>query len=216
MSAEIEGLVMEKKIIAIIADGEKVKNIKKILVDVDVVIAADGGANICRICEINPDYIVGDLDSITIENTEHFSKSKFIKIKEQNNTDLQKAINYAVKLNPTSIKIISAFGKRTDHSLANILIFQNYSEQIPLEIYDNFGIMKFYSPGEHNIALHIGQTISFFSISPVEGLFLKGFKYSVSDANNSNNFIGISNVAIEQNCTIKLNKGKVISYTIAV
>jgi len=207
---------MEKKIIAIIADGEKIDNIKKILEDVDVIIAADGGANICRTCEVNPDYIVGDLDSITPENIKHFSKSKFIEIKEQDNTDLQKAINYAVKLNPKSIKIISAFGKRADHSLANILIFQNYSEQIPLEIYDNFGVMKFYSPGEHNIALHIGQTISFFSLFPVEGLFLKGFKYSVRDTYNSNNFIGISNVAIEQNCTIKFSKGKMISYTITV
>ena len=207
---------MGKKIIAIIADGKKVDNIKKILEDVDVIIAADGGANICRTCEVNPDYIVGDIDSITPENIKHFSKSKFVEIKEQNHTDLQKAINYAVKLNPKSIKIISAFGKRTDHSLANILIFQNYNEQVPLEIYDNFGVMKFYSPGKHNIALHIGQTISFFSLAPVEGLFLEGFKYSIIDANNSNNFIGISNIAIEQNCIIKFDKGKIISYIITV
>ena len=207
---------MKKNVITIIANGERVNNIRKILKDVDVIIAADGGANICRVESINPDYIAGDLDSITLENIKHFSESKFVKINDQSYTDLQKAIDHALKLNPKSVKIISAFGKRTDHTLANILIFQNYNDLIPLEIYDDFGVMKLYLPGNHNIALSIGQEISFFSLSSIEGLSLKGFKYPVNDADYSNNFIGISNIAMEQNCAINFKMGKLISYTIEV
>ncbi|MBT4575187.1 MAG: thiamine diphosphokinase [Candidatus Cloacimonetes bacterium] len=207
---------MKKNVIAIMANGERVNNIRKILKDVDVIIAADGGANICRADSITPDYIVGDLDSITLENIKYFSEPKFVKINDQSNTDLQKAIDHALKLNPTSIKIVAALGNRTDHTLANILIFQNYNELIPLEIYDNFGVMKLYSPGSHNIALSIGQTISFFSLTSIEGLSLKGFKYPVNDADYSNNFIGISNIVMEQNCAINFKMGKLISYTIEV
>lgn len=201
---------MEKNIIAIIADGEKVNNIGKIMKDADIIIAADGGANLCRTHKIIPDYIIGDLDSITIENMEFFSKSKFIKITEQNHTDLQKALNYALSLNPTKIKMISVFGKRIDHTLGNILIFQNYNESIPLEIYDNFGVMNFYTPGKYELTLQREQTVSFFSLSPIKGISLQGFKYPVNNAYYSKNFIGVSNVAITGNCTIEFQKGKLI------
>ncbi|NQT64648.1 MAG: thiamine diphosphokinase, partial [FCB group bacterium] len=162
------------------------------------------------------DYIIGDLDSITYENMEFFSESKFIEITEQNLTDLQKALNYALMLNPTKIKIISAFGKRADHALGNILIFQNYDESIQLEVYDNFGIMSFYTPGRYELKLQPGQTISFFSLTPINGLFLRGFKYPVNNSDFSHNFIGVSNIVINQKCTIEFQKGKLISYIITV
>ena len=207
---------MEKNIIAIIANGEKVNNIINIMQDVDIIIAADGGANICRSQKIKPDHIIGDLDSITLDNVEFFSKSKFVEITEQSHTDMQKALDYALTLNPTKIIIFSAFGKRTDHSLSNILIFQNYDESIPLEIYDNFGLMTFYTPGKYKLNLQQGQTISFFSLSPIDNLSLNGFKYSVNNANFSSNFIGVSNVVINQKCTVEFQKGKLISYIISV
>ena len=207
---------MEKNIIAIVADGEKVNSIRQILKDVDIIIAADGGANLCRKQQIKPDYIIGDLDSITYENMEFFSDSKFIEINEQENTDLQKALDYALSLNPTKIIIISAFGKRADHSLGNILIFQNYYESIPLEVYDNFGVMTFYSPGKYVLKLQLGQTISFFSLTPILNLSLQGFKYPVDNSDFSHNFIGVSNVVINQNCTIEFQKGKLISYLITI
>ena len=214
MSAVNEEKIMNKNIIAIIADGEKVNHIRKILKDVDIIIAADGGANLCRKQQIKPDYIIGDLDSITYENMEFFSDSKFIEITEQENTDLQKALDYALSLNPTKIKIISAFGKRTDHTLGNILIFQNYDESIPLEVYDNFGMMTFYSPGKHELNLQLGQTISFFSLTPITDLSLLGFKYPIVNTDYSSNFIGVSNIVINQQCTIEFQKGKLISYLI--
>ena len=216
MSAENEEKIMNKNIIAIIADGEKVNNIEKILNEIDIIIAADGGANLCREQQITPDYIIGDLDSITYENMEFFSDSKFIEINEQENTDLQKALDYALSQNPTKIKIISAIGKRTDHTLGNILIFQNYDESIPLEVYDNFGKMTFYSPGKHVLKLQLGQTISFFSLAPILNLSLQGFKYPIVNADYSSNFIGVSNVVINQQCTIEFQKGKLISYIITI
>jgi thiamine pyrophosphokinase len=209
-------LKMEKNIIAIIADGEIIQDIGKILKDFDIIIAADGGADLCRSQQITPDYIIGDLDSITYENMEFFSEAKFIKITEQNHTDMQIAISYALMINTTKIKIISAFGKRTDHTLSNILIFQNYDESIPLEVYDNFGIMSFYTPGKYELVLQLEQTISFFSLTPIEGLFLQGFKYPVNNSDFSHNFIGVSNVVINQKCTIEFQKGKLISYIITV
>jgi len=207
---------MIKNIVAIIANGEKCSNLEKILMDADIIIAADGGANLCRTQHITPDYIIGDLDSITMETLEFFSESKFIEITEQDHTDMQKALTYALSLNPTKIKIIAVFGNRMDHTLGNILIFQNYNSSIPLEIYDNFGVMTFYSPGKYELNLQPGQIISFFSLSPINDLSLEGFEYPIKNANYSRNFIGVSNVVINQKCTVEFQKGKLISYIISV
>ena len=207
---------MIKNIVAIIANGEKCSNLEKILMDADIIIAADGGANLCRAQHITPDYIIGDLDSITMETLEFFSESKFIEITEQDHTDMQKALTYALSLNPTKIKIIAVFGNRMDHTLGNILIFQNYNSSIPLEIYDNFGVMTFYSPGKYELNLQPGQIISFFSLSPINDLSLEGFEYPIKNANYSRNFIGVSNVVINQKCTVEFQKGKLISYIISV
>ena len=59
---------MVSNIVAIIANGEKFNDLEQILKDADIIIAADGGANLCRAKQITPDYIIGDLDSITLEN----------------------------------------------------------------------------------------------------------------------------------------------------
>ena len=207
---------MKNNIVAIIANGEKFNNLEKILKDADIIIAADGGANLCRTQHITPDYIIGDLDSITMETLELFSESKFIEITEQDHTDMQKALTYALSLNPTKIRIIAVFGKRLDHTLGNILIFQNYNNSIPLEIYDNFGVMTIYSPGKYELNLQPGQIISFFSLSPISDLSLEGFKYPIKNANYSSNFIGVSNVVISQKCIVEFQKGKLTSYIISV
>lgn len=207
---------MNNNIIAIIADGERVNAYEDILCDVDIIIAADGGANLCRSQQITPHFIIGDLDSITSENLQFFSKAKLIKSSDQSTTDMQKAIDYALKLNPSVIKIISAYGMRTDHTIGNLLIFQNYQNSVPLKIHDNFGIMSYLTAGEHKLTLQPGQGISFFSLSAIEDLTLDGFEYQLNNAKYPVNFIGISNRAVKTDCTVKFKKGKLITYVISI
>ncbi|MBT6994792.1 MAG: thiamine diphosphokinase, partial [Candidatus Cloacimonetes bacterium] len=111
--------------IAIVCNGKRIDNLTEILKNVDTVIAADGGANFCLDNNISPDFIIGDLDSIKLNCK--IKNESLIQITDQNLTDLQKSLNFAEKLNPTEILVISAFGKREDHSIANLLIFQNFS-----------------------------------------------------------------------------------------
>jgi len=207
---------MRNNCVAIIADGEEVRSFKDIINNVDVIIAADGGANLCRSINITPDYIIGDLDSVSADNLNYFSNSQIVKIIDQNTTDMQKAIKLALSIQPMKIKIISAFGKRTDHTLANLLIFQNYDNKIPIEIYDNSGVMKFITKGENILLLKPGQIISLFSFSRIEGLTMEGFEFPVHNKNFENNFIGISNKAVQSECKINFTKGKLAAYLISV
>ncbi len=207
---------MSKKIIASLANGNRINHdlLEKILPDVSIIIAADGGAELCRYYSIKPDYIIGDLDSITKETRKTFSNAKTIFEPDQNFTDLQKALRLACILKPDRIVVLFAFGKRIDHSICNMLIFQNYRESIPLEIYDSFGKMEIYFPGKYNIMGKTGEIISFFSLEPIYNLSLIGFKYSIANKIFKKNFIGISNIFEKEKCQILFDKGKLITYRV--
>lgn len=209
---------MSEKIIAILANGNRINHdlLKKILSNVSIIIAADGGAELCRYYSIKPDYIIGDLDSITKETRKKFADTKIIFEPDQNFTDLQKALRFSCTLKPDRIIILFAFGKRIDHTICNILIFQNYRENIPLEIYDGFGKMELYFPGKYDLIGKAGETISFFSLEPIYNLSLTGFKYSISNKIFKKYFIGISNIFEKEKCQIQFDKGKLISYRVFI
>ncbi len=204
---------MKYKNIAIVASGLKVPKMKRLIKKTSIIIAADGGTKNCLKCNIVPDYIVGDMDSITSFQQEKLAKCEIIERKDQNFTDLQKALQFAKTLKPTSIQIFSVFGKRTDHFVANLMILQNYSESANITIYDKGGEMIILKPGIHKFTdQRIDQIISIFSFQKVQQLTLKGFKYDLSCENFTSNFIGVSNVIKKSNCEISFIKGKLFYY----
>ena len=207
---------MKKRIIAIVANGEELnlKLVKHILNDVTTIIAANGGASLCKEYGIKPDYIIGDVDSIPQEVQDIFSSSKIILEPDQELTDLQKALNFAQALSPNKIKILSSFGKRMDHSIGNLIIFSKYYGKASLEIYDNFGKTELYTPGKHKIKGKIGQTISFFSLSPIKNLFLTGFQFPIKNKNYDIKFVGISNTFKSEIGSVEFTEGKLFSYTV--
>ncbi|MGD9899058.1 MAG: thiamine diphosphokinase [Calditrichaceae bacterium] len=205
---------MAGKIIAIIANGESLTSdwSRDNLKDASVIIAADGGAHLCSELDIHPDYIVGDMDSISDALKVKFSDSEYILRPDQNSTDLQKSIDFAISLSPVLIKIFSSFGKRIDHTIANILLFQDYETSVPLVIYDNFGRMSILSPGRHSLRGRIGMTVSMFSLNPIKNLVLEGFRYPVNGQSFSNTFIGVSNVYEKELGHITFDSGKLFLY----
>ncbi|MGD9486611.1 MAG: thiamine diphosphokinase [Calditrichaceae bacterium] len=205
---------MAGKIIAIIANGESLTTdwSRDNLKDASVIIAADGGALLCRELDIHPDYIVGDMDSISDELKNTFSESEFILRPDQNSTDMQKSIEFAISLSPVLIKIFSSFGKRIDHTIANILLFQEYETSVPLVIYDNYGRMSLLSPGNHSLRGRIGMIVSMFSLNPIKNLVLDGFRYPVEGKSFPDSFIGVSNVYEKEVGHVSFDSGKLFLY----
>jgi len=204
---------LRKNIISIIANGEVIKKekVKNILSDSDIIIAADGGANNCNNLGIVPDYVIGDLDSVKKESIP--SKSQIIIRKDQNYTDFQKSLKFAISLFPTKINVFSVIGKRTDHTIANLIILQK-NKDIPIDIYDNYGKMQIFYPGKHQIIGEIGKTVSLFSLQPVKNLILSGFRYPVKNQNFQISFIGISNVYKSKSCSLEFDSGIIFLYEV--
>lgn len=193
--------------VAIIANGEELEKnrLEKILADIDIIIAADGGANICKKYDIVPNYIIGDLDSI--ENIQDFEKSVIVKKFSQDSSDMQKALVFAANFNPDLIKIISAFGKRSDHTMANMIIFAQSEFSQKLELYDNHCKIRLLKPNKYCLNFCKESIVSLFSFGKLEKLSLKGFRYNISKQDFLFGFSGLSNVAESENVEISFSSG---------
>jgi thiamine pyrophosphokinase len=110
------------------------KTIKALSKNSKIIIAADGAANQLAKKNINPDYIIGDLDSL--DNKYNWVNSKIIKIPDQNTTDFEKCIDYinTNMLFPTLVLGIN--GGEIDHIIDNLNKFIKYSSTIPMIFFD--------------------------------------------------------------------------------
>lgn len=91
----------------------------------DYIICADGGTRHALACGVQPNLIIGDLDSAEEETVQKF-KDDGVGIEpyphDKNETDLELAIHHAIELKPEQIIIIAALGGRLDHTLGNITL----------------------------------------------------------------------------------------------
>lgn len=202
------------EIVAIIANGALPKEdvLRQNLIGTNIVIAADGGAEICRKLKIDPQYIVGDLDSVNDETIAYFSQAKIVHIPDQDSTDLEKSIIFAERFFPRKIRIFSASGNRSDHIINNLLFYLQYQNNQILEIYDDHGVMKVLHPGTHQIDGFPGDIISLFSLFAIKDIKFTNFKYIPKQSDYVNSFCSISNVLMTENGIMSFQSGQLLIY----
>lgn len=124
---------MKKAIIFVNGNLAHLQDIKASLQETDTVICADGGANHALACGINPEVVIGDLDSISPEVKTILEERATTIIsypKEKDFTDSELAIQYAIDHHAQEIVIVGLLGDRLDHFLANILHIAHLTKTI--------------------------------------------------------------------------------------
>jgi thiamine pyrophosphokinase len=101
-------------------------------------IAADGAATQLRRLSLLPDVIVGDCDSIAPE-LDWWQKQRIPIhcLEDQNSTDFEKSLEYALAATYRNILIVGAHGGDFDHTLNNWSIIQRWGQRLNLCVYDN-------------------------------------------------------------------------------
>lgn len=147
----------------------------------ETLVCADGGANSARKLNIVPNVIIGDLDSITKSNLDYFKdKSKIIKLKRQNDTDVEKSIKYLIDKGFKEIVLLGATGDRLDHSFCNMGIVIKFFNQINISILHRKSFLKAYS-GKVSLASIKDETISIYGIDKKTKITSAGLKYKLKD-----------------------------------
>ena len=91
----------------------------------DLVLAADGGANLCLAWDWPVDAVVGDMDSIAAEARRQLEAQgvPFIVVPTtKDETDLELALRLALKRGAAELVIAGALGGRIDHTLGNLAL----------------------------------------------------------------------------------------------
>ena len=91
----------------------------------DVLIAADGGLRHCLDLGLQPAILIGDLDSIDEGDLAALkpSDTQILQYPTQKDfTDLELALQQALKLGADEIVIVAALGARWDQTIANLLL----------------------------------------------------------------------------------------------
>lgn len=144
-------------------------------------ICADGGANSALNLKLVPDVIIGDLDSISSEALKEYSSvSKIIRLKRQNDTDVEKCLKYAIRNKYKKALLVGATGNRLDHTFCNLGIVLKFFSQIKISLIAEDSFLKAYS-GNDELKTFPGETISLYGISPKTKISSEGLKYELKN-----------------------------------
>jgi thiamine pyrophosphokinase len=200
----------------IICNGEmpSSRTLRSLVDGADFVICADGGANKARRLGVVPDLIIGDLDSITAETKRFFRRVKFIRDENQNNSDLEKALDFVLSKRVTEILVIGATGGRTDHTLSNLSIVGKYHRKANITMKDRTCEIAVI---DRRISFDaaIGEIVSLLPLGRCQGIRTKGLKYPLR---NESLELGVregtSNEVAASPVEIGLKKGKLLLFRI--
>ncbi len=179
----------------------------------DITIGVDYGA--FRVIDNNMslDCCFGDFDSVS---TYQFVKllntcSKINKYKkEKDKTDTEIALDYAISLNPDTIQLFGVTGKRIDHFLSALGLFNKVLEKDgQLVIIDEYNKIYIKKPGTYTIVKTDYKYLSLFSYqNEVKNLSLVNFKYKLENYLLSNqDSLCISNEIIGDKGIISFDEG---------
>ena len=177
----------------------------------DFFITADGGANTALKMNLNPDIIIGDMDSYSPTGDEC---AEIIHDKNQETNDLEKALNYAKKKEATDIIVFGATGKRLDHTLKNLSVLKQFHSAFNTLIFKDKYSVIFLIKSPFTKKFPIGTSLSLFPLSGrVDGITTKGLQYPLNDEFLENGVRdGTSNKTVEKKVEIEFKNGDLLLF----
>ena len=179
----------------------------------DLIIACDGAMKNCAESSVAVDFLIGDMDSIS-EETLQYAESKnteIIKILDQQNNDLSKAISFAQNLSPQSIDILGVDGGRSDHQFANYFSLLECQVDTTLHL-DDCKVIPVNKSNPMIRSIELEKEFSVFSIGQSFGVNLSGGKWELNDAELSPSSVGLHNVAVADNLIINCSDGNLLVF----
>ncbi len=143
-------------------------------------ICCDGALCALEQHSIEPDYIIGDCDSLP-ETLKQKYAAKIHYLPDQNSNDLSKAVTFATKhLQLDNIIILGATGLREDHTLANITLLANYATLVnKIIILSDYGFFSVHTKKDIIITVP-GQQISLFALNNDTRVTTSGLKWDLA------------------------------------
>ena len=178
----------------------------------DYIIAADGGQNRAREFGLQPDCVIGDFDSTTLN--EDFDCLYITYPAEKDLTDTEAALTHALEKGCRNVILLGGMGGRLDHTMGNIGLLDKY--------YNSFDHMEFID-GKNRMELlkDSGRTLKrdarykYFGLvslnAEASGIDIRGAKYELTGASLERaSTLGVSNEVREDTVDIDVREGTLL------
>ncbi len=188
--------------------------LKRVIKRGDTIIGVDGGVDTLFNIDLVPDVIIGDFDSIKLDN-KYLASDNIKKIShppEKDFTDTELAVDYAINKDSKSIIIVNDMQNRTDHALGIIATLANLHQQgIHSMILSNHQALLFLNTSTE-IKLKVGLEVSLIPFSSeVKGITTSGLYYPLKNESlYSTSARGVSNKTNSDRQTITFDQGMLL------
>lgn len=209
----------EAIIIAFVEDGREQgrlwRRAEEALANGALLICADGGGEVALAWNLHPDWLVGDMDSISPASLAALQALPGLQVRrvpvEKDETDLELALYTALEAGASTITILGGLGGRLDHTLGNIyLLAAPRLAGTEVRLLSEREEVRLLRGGETaHITGQPGELLSLVPLSAVaQGVRTLGLYYPLhSEALYLGPSRGISNVLVEATATISFDEG---------
>lgn len=175
----------------------------------DRLVVADGGANAALSLGLTPDLIIGDLDSISSAARRAFAGVRTLRVRRQDNTDMEKALDHIRAGASGRVIVLGATGRRIDMTLANLAVVWRYIP--PLDIVfadDGWHAVPF--RGSRTFTAAAGSRVSLIPFGACKGITLRGLRFPLTDARLGVGDVAVSNVVRSGRFSVTVERGRLL------
>lgn len=178
----------------------------------DYIIAADGGQNRAREFGLQPDCVIGDFDSTTLD--EDFDCIYITYPVEKDLTDTEAALTHALEKGCRNIILLGGMGGRLDHTMGNIGLLDKYYRSFDhMEFIDGKNRMELLKDSDRT--LKRDARYKYFGLvslnAEASGIDIRGAKYELTGASLERaSTLGVSNEFSEDTVEICVQEGTLL------
>lgn len=175
----------------------------------DLVVAADGGANRLLEMGLEPDAVVGDMDSVLGSTRRRLPRSAFHTRAADDATDLEKAIDFAVERGVRDVTVLEGRRRRLDHLLGHMAVLLDRGRTLTIRLVDDEFVTQ---PVDHVARFRAarGTIVSLFTPSVARGVSTRGLRWPLAEATLVRGTLGIHNEVVANPVEVRVRDGDLL------
>ena len=197
---------------AIIMSGGQVRDdgfVKELALSGDMLICADSGVMNALRLGLHADICVGDFDSSTPPED---AATEWVTLPtEKDDTDTMSAARIAVERGADEVMILAGTGSRLDHTIGNLSVLEFLRQRgIKARLIDENNQVFLAGEGIYSIPKAEGEFLSLLPFCSQPVISVSGVKYPLErKLLPTDQPLGVSNVILDNEATLKVEKGVV-------
>ena len=156
------------------------------------IICTDGSANKLLENGLTPNVIIGDMDSTTVGKDSF--KGLYVKISDQDNTDLDKALEWCKVNSLSQLTVLGTSQLREDHTIGNLMLLANYSDELDINFVTDYFTITCHH-GKQSFTSFKQQLVSLLPVEDIKSITTEGLEFPLIDELFPLSSRGISNRA---------------------